>query len=117
MLYLLFNFALGYAIRTVPGNQVGLKLNGTNQLLAYADDMNMLGGNIDTIKNTEVLIDASKAISLEIKVEKTKYMLLPRHQNVGRNRDINIGNKSFENVSQFRYLGTRITNQNLFRRK
>jgi hypothetical protein len=40
---------------------VGLKLNGTHQLLAYADDMNLLGDNIYTIKrNTETLIDASK---------------------------------------------------------
>jgi hypothetical protein len=46
-------------------------------------------------------------------VEKTKYMLLSRHQNVGRNQDIKIANRSFGNVSQFRYLGTTVTNQNL----
>jgi hypothetical protein len=55
---LLSNFA---AIRKVQVNQVGLKLNGTHQLLAYADDENVLGVNIDTIKrNTETVIDASK---------------------------------------------------------
>jgi hypothetical protein len=58
---------------------VALKLNGTHQLLAYADDVNLLGHNIDTTKkNTESLIDASKEVGLEINVEKTKYMLLSR---------------------------------------
>jgi hypothetical protein len=46
-------------------NQAGLKLNGTHQLLVYVDDINLLGGNIGTIK--ERLADVA---------EKTKYILL-----------------------------------------
>jgi hypothetical protein len=80
-----------------------MKLNGTHQLLAYADDVNLLGDNIDTInKNTETLIDASK------EVEKNKHMFVSRDQNAAQNRDIKIGNRSFENVSQFKYLGTTV---------
>jgi hypothetical protein len=73
---------------------VGLKLNGTTQLLAYAADVNLLGDSIDTIKkNTETLIDASKEVGLEINVEKTKYMLLVCHQNAGQNQDIKIADR------------------------
>jgi hypothetical protein len=54
---LLFNFALEYAIRSVEINQDGLKLNGTHQILFYADDVILLGGGVHTLKeNPETLI-------------------------------------------------------------
>jgi hypothetical protein len=88
---------------------VGLKLNGTHQLLAYADDMNLLGDTIDTMKKNAVsLIDTSK---------RKPSMLLSRHQNAGQNRNVKITNRSFENVLQLKYLGRTVTNQNLIRRK
>jgi len=72
---LLFNFALEYAIRRVQINQDGLKLNGTQQLLAYANDVNILGGSVDTVKkNAEALVAATKEIGLEENTHKTKYM-------------------------------------------
>jgi hypothetical protein len=92
----LFNFTLEYAMRKVQEDQVGLKWNGTHQLLAYAGDVNLLGDNIDTIKEiTDTLIDAGKEVGLEINVEKTKYMLLSRQQNAGQNGDMKIANRSF----------------------
>jgi hypothetical protein len=71
---LLLNFSLEYAIRKVQENQVGLKLNGAYQLLIYADDVNLLDENIDTIKKyTQTLIDTNKEVGLEINTETTKY--------------------------------------------
>jgi hypothetical protein len=73
--------------------------------------VNLLGDNTDTIKkHTETLTDASKEIGVEANMEKTKYMLLSCHQNVGQNHDIKTANRCFENVAQFRYLRMTVTN-------
>jgi len=74
---MLFGFALEYVIRRLHVNQDGLKLNGTHQLLVYADNVNVLGGNIHIIMiNTESLVVASKEIGLEVNAGKTKYMVM-----------------------------------------
>jgi len=63
---LLFNFALEYALRRVQVNQESLKLNGTYQLLVYADGVNILGLSVHTIKkNRKALVVANKEISLK----------------------------------------------------
>jgi len=68
------SYALEYAIRRVQVNQDGLKLNGTHQLLAYADDVNILGGSICTLyENAEALVAATRENRLEVSTDKTKY--------------------------------------------
>ena len=74
---MLFNFAPDCSISGVQINQDGLKLNGTNRLLVYADDVNIFGGSIHTIKeNTEALIVARKETGLEVNADKTKCMVM-----------------------------------------
>jgi membrane-bound lytic murein transglycosylase len=87
-MYYVDNFILEYAIRKVQENQVGLKLNGTHQPLVHADDVNLLGDNTDTIqKKTEILVHTSKEVVLEENTEKTKYIVLSRHQNAEQNHE------------------------------
>ena len=96
---LLFNFALEYAIRRVRINQDGLKLYGTHQLLAYADDVNILGGSVHNIKkNAEALVAATKEIGLEVNAHKTKYMTVSRDQNAGHIHSMKMDNSSIERV-------------------
>ena len=74
----LCNCALQYAIRWVQVNQDGLKLNGTHQILVYADD-NILGRSIPAIKEkTETLLVSTKKTGLDVNVDKTKYMVMSR---------------------------------------
>jgi hypothetical protein len=81
---LLFNFALEDAIKRVQANQDGLKLNGTHQLLAYADDVNLLGGSEHRVnENAETLVVVTKEIGLEVNADKTKYMVMTRDQKKG----------------------------------
>jgi hypothetical protein len=75
------------------------KLNGTHQLLVYADDINTLSGSIHSIqKNAEDLVVANEEIGLEVNAKKTKYMFMSQDQHSGQNHNINIDNKSSERV-------------------
>ena len=85
----------------------------SHQLLAYADDVNILGGSINILKeNVEALVAATREIGLEISADKTKYMVMSRDQNAGRIQSVRIDNSTFERVEEFKYLGTTLTNQN-----
>ena len=99
-------------------NQNGLKLNGTHQLLAYTDDVNIPGGSVHTVnKNAEAIVVATKEIGLEVNADKTKYMIMSRDQNAGRSQSMKIDNSSIERVEKFKYLGTTVTKKILFRKK
>ena len=77
----------------------GLKLNGTHQLLAYVDDVNILGRSAHTVKgNAESLLVATKEIGLEVNTDKTKYMVMSRNRNAGWGHSVKIDNSSIERV-------------------
>ena len=110
---MLFNFTLEYAIRMVQVNQDGLTLNGTHQLLDYADDVNILGGSILKLKEkVEILLLATSEIGLEIRVcgVRTNYMVMTRDS--GRNHSVRISNSNFERVEELKRLGNTLTHQN-----
>jgi len=89
-----------------------LKLNGTQQPLVYADDVNILGGSVRIIeKSLEALVVTTKEKGLEVNADKTKYIVMFRDQNAGRSHNIKIDNNSLARVDDFKYLGTTITHQ------
>jgi len=65
-----------------------------------------------TKENAEALVAATREIGLEISADKTKFMVMSRDQNAGRNQSVRIDNSTFERVEEFKYLGTTLTHQN-----
>jgi hypothetical protein len=81
----LFNFALEYAIRRVKVNHDGLKLNGTLQVLVYANGVNVFAGSVQTVReNAVALILASKETGLEVNAHKSQYIVISGDQSAGR---------------------------------
>jgi hypothetical protein len=72
-----------------------------------------LGGSVHTVKeNAEALVVATKEIGLEVNSDKTKYMVMSRERNAGRDDSVKIDNSSIEKVEDFKYLETMLTDQN-----
>ena len=75
-----------------------------------------MGGSIHPVtENIEALIVDSTKIGLEVKADKTKYIVMSQDQNAGRRYSMKIYIISFENVEEFEYLGTTLTNQSSIR--
>ena len=87
--FVFFLLILEYAIRKVQETSLGMDMNGTHQVLAYADDVNLIGDDIRTIeRNADVLLNACKDIGLAVNIGKTKYMEIGRHRGMIANAHI-----------------------------
>ncbi|CAH1721690.1 unnamed protein product [Aphis gossypii] len=106
----LFNMALESVIRKIPRTET-LNPDEGNILLAYADDIVVIGNSQESIQSTvEELMKIGKYIGLTINSGKTKYMMLKRGG--GDHNNLQVGNNIFEQVQEFKYLGSTLNNQN-----
>jgi sorting nexin-29 len=106
----LFNMALESIIRKIPRTET-LNLDKGNILLAYADDIVVIGNSQESFQSTvEELMKIGKYIGLTINIGKTKYMMVKR-RGVDHN-NLQVGNNIFEQVQDFKYLGSNLNNQN-----
>jgi hypothetical protein len=104
-------FGLEYTIRRVQVNREGLELNGTHLFVLCADDVNMLGRSVYSVKgNTGAWVVASTETGLDVNAERNMCMVMSRDQNAGRRHNVKIVNGFFERVEQFKYLGTTVPN-------
>jgi hypothetical protein len=113
---IIFNLVLKKVIRMMNiSPDKGVKLDGTSiSILAYADDIVLLGNDINTVRSLcERLITAARRVGFQINKEKTEYMEISR-QWYGRQAEefLKLGNYSFKNVSQFKYLSRMINQSN-----
>ena len=87
-------------------------MDGTHQVLAYADDVNLIGDDIRTIqRNTNMLLKSCKDIGSGLNTGKTKYRCRMSSRHDG-NEHIAVGNHLYEKGKTVKYLGSLLANQN-----
>ena len=102
---LLSNFALEYVIRKAQETILGPDINSNHQVLAYADDVNLIGDDIRTIeRNADVLLNACKDIGLAVNTVNTKYMKIGRQRGMIANEHMRIGSQYYDKVKTCKYL-------------
>jgi sorting nexin-29 len=107
----LFNLALHQAIDKV--NQRGTIYFKSSQICAYAVDIVIVARNISTLKQIYLEMEKeAERFGLVVKEWKTKYMVMSTSSTKRTPQSISIGNRAFEGVSQFRYLGALVNSQN-----
>jgi len=108
---MLFNIALEKVVRDMSNNRK-MSLGDLNVLLAYADDIVIMGNSRDDIiQTTRKLLKTSKRMGLEVNQQKTKYMCMTRTDT--DNSDLEVDNLTFEKFNQFTHLGVNMNSTNI----
>lgn len=111
----LFNLVLEAVMRRANIRRNATLLHHSYQILGYADDLDIAGRSLKAVKETFEAIEVkAKKVGLEVNAEKTKFMVVSRYQNAGKNigKTLNLGQYSFEVVKEFTYLGSVISSEN-----
>lgn len=110
---LIFNLVLEKAIRQITINPGGTIYNRQLQMLAYADDVVLIGRRKEAIQNAFVELDrGGQPLGLQVSEEKSKYMITGRRAPQQRDDRVQVGNKSLERVDEYKYLGSYINENN-----
>jgi hypothetical protein len=109
---LLFNIALEKVIIDSDIERQGIIYNKSVQVLAYADDLDITGRSERDVKEAFIkLNNEAQQMGLNIKEGKTKYMEI--NAKPAKSKYLSVGNYRFEKVTEFKYLGTVISDDNL----
>jgi hypothetical protein len=112
----LFNVALEKIVRDSGVETAGTVFRKSSQLLAYADDIDIMARTLSCMTDNFVkLEDAANSMGLKINASKTKYMMArkgPLSNVMGANAPIPVGAHQIETVDAFTYLGSLITADN-----
>lgn len=109
----LFNFALEIVIRRAHLNNTGTILHKSSQVLAYADDIDLIGRRKATVEEAfQSLEEASNTVGLQSNIDKTKYMRMSRNPPSNGGSGIAVGENTIECVRSFQYLGVNINASN-----
>jgi hypothetical protein len=112
---LLFNVVLEVIVRRTNLQTTGTIYNKETQLLAYADDIDIVGRSQSAVQDAYLALKGEAAkVGLKINEQKTKYLIAARNDRTIRDvgQSVAIGDKHFEVVKEFVYLGSLMTPTN-----
>jgi hypothetical protein len=109
---LLFNVVLEIIVRRAKLQTTGTIYNKETQLLAYVDDIDIVGRSQSAVRDADLALEEEAAkVGLKINEQKTKYMIASRNDRTIRDvgQSVAIGDKHFEVVKEFVYLASLMT--------